>query len=388
VEEKALISEENKEKPPKATITVSRRVEIYLQIIAATNAIIVMAIFCLLIYFIRGALLVFGIAFVGAYILGPAVEFFGRWGMNRLLVLTILYTLFVALVVVGLLLLLPIVLDELRELQTNIRDGLADPESEKYISERLEAIKSRLAEIIPGLENVDVGSQLDVDEVASGAASWILSYVGQLLRTITNFSGRIIWLIALIILIPFITFFLIKDGRDIKMKATKVIPDGHAESFLAMWNKIDKQIGKYIRGRLAESLIISFVSIVGLRIIGIRYYLIIGGIAGFANLVPYIGPVALAIPPIILAAFQYGIARMLITGAFVGAVQLIDNTFVIPLVVGRSIDLHPVLTVFVVFIGGQLLGILGMMLAMPVTSILIVIYKAIYEEFKGSIKPV
>ena len=106
----------------------------------------------------------------------------------------------------------------------------------------------------------------------------------------------------------------------------------------------------------------------------------IGGVAGFANLIPYIGPVAIAIPAIMLA-YQHSLFRMVMTGAFMGGLQILDNAILIPLVVGKSVDLHPIVTIFVVFVGGQLLGLLGMIFAVPFTSILIAAFQALYKEF-------
>jgi predicted PurR-regulated permease PerM len=201
--------------------------------------------------------------------------------------------------------------------------------------------------------------------------------------TVTAYSGRVIWLIIVMILIPFITFFLLKDGESIKRAAMKIIPSKHSDTSLELLQKIDRQIGRYIRGRLAESIILSVLTIIGLRILGIKYYLVIGGIAGFANLIPYIGPVMIAIPAVIIAAYQYGMFHMVITGIFLGALQIVDNAIIVPLVVGKSVDLHPIATIFVVFVGGQLLGFLGMIIAVPLTSILIAVFQALYKEFRG-----
>jgi predicted PurR-regulated permease PerM len=143
------------------------------------------------------------------------------------------------------------------------------------------------------------------------------------------------------------------------------------------------QIGRYIRGRLAESLILSVITIIGLFVLDVKYYLVIGGFAGFANLIPYIGPVGISIPAVILAGYQHGVFRMVMTGVFLGGLQVIDNAILVPLVVGKSVDLHPVVTIFAVFVGGQLLGFLGMIIAVPLTSIIIAVSQALYKDFKS-----
>ena len=357
----------------------SRRLEFYMRVTAIATSIMVLAIASLLLYFIRGVVIVFALSFLVSYILSPAVRFFEKRGINRVLLVSVFYVLFVAAVVLGIVLLLPMLWGELRDLQSSIQQSLIDPEFGKKVSTKLEAIEDRLAKTFPMLEDMDIGAQFDIDKGVSTVASWML----QRMVTVTAYSGRVIWLIIVMILIPFITFFLLKDGESIKRAAMKIIPSRHSDTSLELLQKIDRQIGRYIRGRLAESIILSVLTIIGLRILGIKYYLVIGGIAGFANLIPYIGPVMIAIPAVVIAAYQHGMFHMVITGIFLGALQIVDNAIIVPLVVGKSVDLHPIATIFVVFVGGQLLGFLGMIIAVPLTSILIAVFQALYKEFRG-----
>ena len=371
----------------KGSSTEKSRMEVYMKITAISTSIIVLAIASLLLYSIRGVVIAFALAFLAAYILGPAVRFFERRRVNRVLVVSILYVLFVATVVISVVVLLPMIWGELMELQAGIQSSLSNPEFGKNISTKLDAIQDRLKGAFPVLENVDIRAQLDVDKAISGAASWILDSIGQLMTAITTFSGRIIWLIVLMILIPFISFFLLKDGETIKQATMKMIPSKYSEISLEVLQKIDRQRGRYIRGRIAESIILSVITIIGLRILGIKYYLVIGGIAGFANLIPYIGPVGISIPAAILAGYQYGMFHMILTIIFLVVLQIIDNAILVPLVVGKSVDLHPIVTIFVVFVGAQLLGLLGMIAAVPLTSIFIAIFQALQKEFNGHSTP-
>lgn len=366
----------------------SRRLEFYMQITAASTAIIVIAILFLLFYFIRGALILFALAFLASYIVSPIVRLFDRWRVNRLLIVSIFYVLFVAGVVLCVIFLLPMLWDELLDLQTGIQNTLSDPGFGNNLSIRLEAIKARLARTFPLIANVDIAAQLKIDKGLSGAASWLTDYIGQVMKAVTSFSGKIIWLIIAMILIPFITFFLLKDGDSIKRAMIRIIPGRYSGTTVEVLQKIDRQIGRYIRGRIAEALILSALTIIGLRILGVKYYLVIGGIAGFANLIPYIGPVMIGIPPVILAGYQYGFFHMLVTSIFLISLQIIDNTILVPLIVGKSVDLHPIVTIFVVIVGGQLLGFLGMIVAVPLASILIALFQALYKEFKNYSAPV
>jgi len=250
------------------------------------------------------------------------------------------------------------------------------------MSDNIDAFQERISEIIPQFKDIDLKSQIDIEKSVSGITSWILNYVGQLMKAITTYSGKIIFIGIAIFLIPFIAFFLLKDGRIIKNSMMHLIPRRYTKTATELFQLIDHRIGRFIRGKIAESIILSLLTIAGLRILGIKYYLIIGSIAGFANLVPYIGTVGIAIPPVLLAIYQYGISHAIITAIFLIALQFIDNMVLVPFIVGKSVDLHPVITVFVVLISAQLLGLLGMVIAVPVASIVISIFQAAYKEFR------
>lgn len=364
-------------------VILDRRIERYLQLIAIAISFIVLAIISLLLYSIRRVLGIFALAFLASYVVSPAVRFFEKRGLNRLFVVGLLYIIFVAVIIISAIIFLPMIGEELGTLQYNIQNSLSDPELAKTISDNIDAFQERLSEIFPQIQKIDLKSQINIEKGISGAASWIMNYIGQLMKAITTYSGKVILIGVAIFLIPFITFFLLKDGNLIRQALLAVVPVRYTKTIQELFQIIDHQIGRFIRGKIAESVILSILTIIGLRILNIKYCLIIGSVAGFANLIPYIGPVGIAIPPILLAIYQYGILHAIITGIFLSTLQVIDNMILVPFIVGKSVDLHPIVTIFVVFVGGQILGLLGMVAAVPITSILISIFQAVYNEFKN-----
>ncbi|MDQ1328025.1 MAG: family transporter [Candidatus Poribacteria bacterium] len=376
------MSEEiNKEE--KTRVFTNRRMEFYLQITAMASLIIVVAIMFLLMYRIRQVLGVFVLAFLLSYIVSPSVRFLEKRKLNRTLIVGLLYLVFVAIIVVCAVIFLPMLWNELIALQFSIQDSLSNPELGKSIMENIESIKVQLSEAIPILEDYDLKSQINVDKNLNGIASWILNYIGQIVKTLTSYSGRILWVALSIFIIPFITFFLLKDGNRIKQALLRVVPKRYSQTSLDLLHIIDHQIGRFIRGKIAESILLSILTIIGLRILGIQYYFLIGSIAGFANLVPYIGPVGISIPPVLLAIYQYDILHGVITTIFLVVLQVIDNMILVPFIVGKSVDLHPLVTIFVVFVGGKTLGLLGLVAAVPLTSIFISVVQTAYKEFRN-----
>ena len=140
-EEAVEVVDKDEGKDDEKPIVASRRMEVYMQITAIATSIIVLSIASLLLYFIRGVVIVFALAFLVAYILGPAVRFFERRRVNRVLVVSVFFLAFVAAVVLSVVFLLPMVLGEVKELLTSILDGVKDPGFGKKVLAKLEAIQ-------------------------------------------------------------------------------------------------------------------------------------------------------------------------------------------------------------------------------------------------------
>ena len=161
------------------------------------------------------------------------------------------------------------------------------------------------------------------------------------------------------------------------------VPNRYFEMILNVIHKIDQQLGSYLRGQFTEAFVVGFLSVIALWLLNVQYFIIIGTFAGLANLIPYVGPVAGAIPAIIVTLVNGGspVSILYIVIAFT-IVQLIDNVFLQPLVLSKSVNLHPLIIVFAVLIGGQFFGILGMLLAVPAAGIIKVTSSELYQGIR------
>jgi putative permease len=195
--------------------------------------------------------------------------------------------------------------------------------------------------------------------------------------------GSLISVISYIVIIPFVVFFLLKDGRNMKKTFIHFVPNRYFEMTLNVIHKIDQQLGWYLRGQFTEAFVVGVLSVLALWLLNVQYFTIIGVFAGLANLIPYVGPVAGAIPAIIVTIVNGGepIGILYIVIAF-AIVQLIDNVILQPLVLSKSVKLHPLVIVFAVLIGGQFFGILGMVLAVPTAGILKVTSSELYQGIR------
>ena len=187
-----------------------------------------------------------------------------------------------------------------------------------------------------------------------------------------------------LVLIPFMTFFLLKDGRRLKKSFIAMLPNHYFEMTVHLLHKIDCQLSNYIRGQMLVSLCIGTLAATALAILGIPYFLLIGAVAGLANMIPYFGPIVGAIPGIILNVVAKGslAAALPVIAAFL-LIRLIDDTLVSPNILGRSLHIHPLLVIFVIFTGGEMFGVMGLLLCIPVTGIIKVTIQQLAWNFRN-----
>ncbi len=295
------------------------------------------------------------IAFIVAYLLNPLINWIESRGMGRTVATVTLFL--VVLVVAGyfLFLVLPMVIDEIKAAQESMASGQA--------SDKLYKIKNTIEEKLAfiGIRDLDIMEKMRHYFVNVG--NEVFRYLLNAVSLATN-----------LIIIPFISFFLVKDIRLIKKQFIRMVPNRFFEFTLNVIHKMDLQLGNYIRGQLLESAIIGGLSIIALWTLNVDYYIVLGAFAGVANIVPYIGPIVGAVPPVLVSLYETG--NLALAGYIALSfllIQLIDNGVLKPVVVGGSVDLHPLLVLLAVIIGGKFFGILGMILSIPVTGFLKVI---------------
>jgi len=302
-----------------------------------------------------------------AYLLDPVVMFLETRGLSRTLATLLIFIVLGVLIGWGLYVLLPKITSQV----TSISNYLQSGNMKNLFANWNMILQEKLAFL---------GSPETVQNVTTKIQSALVQFQQGLFKlAISLFSA-----LSDLAIIPFITYFLIKDGPAMKKALIKAVPNRYFEMSLNLIHKTDKQLGNYIRGQMIDAFLVGVLSIIALFILHIHYYFFIGSIAGLANMIPYFGPIVGAVPAIVVSLTQTSSLTPVIWIAVAFTViQLIDNVLISPLVVAKSVEIHPLLVVVVVLIGGQLLGILGMLIAVPTTSILIVIVKEIIFGFKN-----
>lgn len=184
--------------------------------------------------------------------------------------------------------------------------------------------------------------------------------------------------------IPFLTYFLLAGGDIVLKKIIEYVPNKYFEMTLNVLYKIERELVGYLRGWILDSVIVGLLSVIGYIIIGADYPILLGTIAGLANLIPYVGPVAGAIPALAISLTQFGDFRLLVPITIMTVIiQILDNLIIQPLSFAHTVDMHPLTVVVLLLIGNQLMGVGGMLLAIPVATVLKVSARETYWGLKN-----
>ena len=150
----------------------------------------------------------------------------------------------------------------------------------------------------------------------------------------------------------------------------RIVPNKYFETSLVILDKIESRLLIYFSSVLLQSSIVGLLSFIFLSIIGLENALLVAIIIGLANSIPYFGPLIGYVLAIVVSIYETGSVDLVPNSLFaILGVQVIDNVILQPLIFSKSADLHPIYILFVVLIGAELAGVLGMLLAIPVVTI-------------------
>ena len=187
-----------------------------------------------------------------------------------------------------------------------------------------------------------------------------------------------------LLVIPFVVYFALADGDRAMKRAVERVPNKYFEMTLNVLSRIRQDLVGYLRGWLLDSAIVGVLTIAGYYLIGLNYPILMGTISGVTNLVPYVGPFAGMIPALLVGVTQTGDFQLVLPVIVVNLViQAVDNTIVQPLCFAKAVDMHPVTVIVVLVVGNELMGVLGMLLAIPLYVILKVTAVEMYWGLKS-----
>ena len=209
--------------------------------------------------------------------------------------------------------------------------------------------------------------------------------MAQIASGITRSGLAVVGWVANLLLIPVVTFYLLRDWDVMMDKISHLLPR-NIEPVVSRWAKeSDEVLGAFIKGQLLVMLMLGCVYAVGLWLVGLDLALLLGVLAGLASIVPYMGFIVGISAAGIAAYLQFHDPIILVwVAAIFGVGQALEGMVLTPLFVGDKIGLHPVAVIFAIMAGGQLFGFVGVLIALPVAAVIMVFLRHVHDGYKNS----
>lgn len=299
--------------------------------------------------------LILVLSFILTMVLKPLVDYIENVGFPRWAAVLTLFIVLGSVAVIGLLLLFPVILGQV--------DQISSAFDKDRLGSMLNDLSASISQQFPFLKSNAVRDEINNTLVSFGnAAGGALS---SLLETATSLA-----------IVPFITFFLLNDYYTMQKSFVRNMPNKYFEMTLNILYKIEDQLSKYIRGTVIESIIVGIMYSIAYSFIGINYAMVLGLIGGMTNVIPFAGPFLGAIPVVLISIMQFGNLSMVVWIVIVTvAVQQLDQVIVQPAVFSRILNIHPLTMFLVILVGNEVLGVMGMILAVPIYTIIFVTAK-------------
>jgi len=317
-------------------------------------AYIVIALALYLAFLVHHVLVPFALSFALAYLLNPVIHYFEVRGLRREHIVLGLYIIITIAVTISANVLLPAVANEVETLKTKF------PEYLNSIEVMAEKMQLKIAKELPfGREQFEAMSFKMYDPI---------------MKQIPHLPAYVLGLFplfSLLFLVPFITFFILMDSKNLLEEAIQACPSRYVEQVLHVVSELDTALGNYIRGILIIASVIGVASYAGLIFIRVDYALAIAALSGLASFIPYFGALLGMVVGALVAFFQYYnyVVPMRVVILFI-LIRLGDEAFVQPSVAKHSVHLHPLLFLVSLMIGGEVFGFIGLLFAVPMACVI------------------
>jgi len=304
------------------------------------------------------------------YLMNPVVDYLEKKKIPRIWSIIGLFIIVVALIIWGLVVIVPKIQEQ------TISFG-------NHFPQYIDTIDQKMQEILGDPFFAQFRTQLE------DMGDKLISSLGDIIRNISTFTvqglgsfvGAVATIVVAIITMPFILFYLLKDGKQLAPYLMKFLPNKMRQPTLKVLGEVNSQVSSYIRGQLTVAFAVAVMFIIGFSFIGLDYAITLGITAGFLNLIPYLGSFLAMVPAIFLGIVGGPILLVKVLVVFV-IEQTIEGRVISPLVLGSQLDIHPVTILVVLLTSGKLFGVVGVILGIPVYAAAKVIITHVFEWYK------
>lgn len=299
------------------------------------------------------------------YLLRPLVNMMERKKINRSLAILLIYLVF-GIVLVGFILgVWPSLRSQLLNLVNNAPSLFASLNNQLQELERSEFLSNFFPQ--------DVSPSTQVTNFLTQGFSFLTNYVTGLFSVISDIT-------VIMFIFPIILFYMLKESGDFGRAIVRITPKRFHEEMAKVIAEIDRSLSNFIVGRVLINLALAVLMYFGFLIIGLPYALLLTVIAFIMNFIPFIGAILSSIPIVIIGLIESPSVAIWSLIVILVAQQIQDN-LIAPYIFGKQLAIHPITTIVLVMVGGDLAGILGVLLIIPIYMIIKIIVVRVYEIF-------
>ncbi|MBC2326045.1 AI-2E family transporter [Listeria booriae] len=289
------------------------------------------------------------------YMFNPLVLFLEKRKVPRLVSVLSIFVIFIGAVVLAVVQLGPILADQVASLVS------AAPKYWDQFQYWWDGLVQN-----SNIKNVDIKAEMEklnisIPKILDTVISSLTGSLGMIFGFISGF-------VMILVTVPFILFYMFKDGHKFLDSSEKFFPAGIRKEAREMIQAMNKTISTYISSQAIDCLFVGIFTMIGYFIIGEPYALLFGLIAGVTNIIPYLGPFIGAAPAVIVALFDSPLQAILVI-VVVTIVQQIDSNLLSPYIMGKSLSIHPLTIIIILIVAGNLAGIFGMILGVPTYAV-------------------
>ena len=312
---------------------------------------------------VRTTLAALAISVILAYIINPLVNYLETKRLSRRLGVLIVYVGFILILVLLFVVVLPKTIEELRNLFIAVPQWLNE-------------WNARILDVSDQIEKM---TNLDMSRIMSSGQKQVESYVNSLensfldqIRSMASGMYAALGRIVTFVLVLILTYYFTVDKNRIKVKMYKAIPLNYRSDILNLAGEINSAMMEFLKGKLLLAFIVGLMTMLMLFILGVNFAVAIGLITMIADIIPYIGPF-LAFVPAFFFSFMDSWTKAIWVAVLFFFLQWAENNLFAPKILGKRTGLHPAMVLLCIFIGGGTFGVIGMILSVPIFSILVIL---------------
>ncbi|OKL35629.1 AI-2E family transporter [Domibacillus mangrovi] len=314
------------------------------------------------------------LSIVGYYLLSPLVNGLQRYKIKRGWGILLVFIVLSGLITILLLTILPFLRDQTEALIASFPGYARQLGMDIDMWARNSPFETQYMEISKNM-------QTNAEEFLGSLTQNFSDIAGQTLDSVTGLIAKLTNFVVSLVTVPFILFYLLKDGTKLYKGLLHVLPPKMRGRTGAMLIEMDEQLRSYIQGQMLVSLCIGIMMYIGFLIIGLDYALLLAAIASVTSIVPYLGPVIAITPAIIIAIVTspFMVLKLVIVWTIV---QLLEGKLISPQIMGKSLQIHPVTIIFVLLTAAHLYGVVGVLIGLPTYALIKVLIQYLFALYK------